>query len=141
MRHPLHPALVHFPVACWSLATLADFASFHFGEAAWRLAGQLLIAGTLLAIPALLAGFYELMRVADDSPAMRDVYWHMGAMTGALLLYATSLLLRLDHTSLAAPGLTAIVCSALGFLALAIGGWIGGKLVYTHRLGGDTMRR
>jgi len=135
MRHPLHPALVHFPVACWSLATLADFASFHFGEAAWRPAGQLLIAGTLLAIPALLAGFYELMRVADDSPAMRDVYWHMGAMSGALLLYATSLLLRLDRTSLIAPGIAALACSAFGFFALAIGGWIGGKLVYGHGLG------
>ena len=26
MKHPLHPALVHFPIACWSLATLADIA-------------------------------------------------------------------------------------------------------------------
>ncbi|WP_343251093.1 DUF2231 domain-containing protein, partial [Pseudoxanthomonas sp. KAs_5_3] len=24
MRHPLHPALVHFPIACWSLATAGD---------------------------------------------------------------------------------------------------------------------
>jgi uncharacterized membrane protein len=141
MRHPLHPALVHFPVACWSLATAADIAGFHFGEAAWRPAGQLLIVGTLLSIPALLAGFYELTRVADDSTALRDVYWHMGAMSGALMLYAASLLLRLDRTSLVVPGLGAIACSALGFLALGIGGWLGGKLVYTHRLGGDTLRR
>lgn len=135
MRHPLHPALVHFPIACWSLATLADFASLHFGETAWRPAGQLLIAGTLLAIPALLAGFYELARVADDSPALRDVYAHMGAMSGALLLYAASLLLRLDHISLTAPGPAALACSALGFFALAVGGWLGGKLVYGHGLG------
>lgn len=141
MRHPLHPALVHFPVACWSLATLADFASLHWGEAAWRPAGQLLIAGTLLAIPALLAGFYELVRVADDSPALHDLYWHMGAMSTALLLYAISLFARLDHSTLLAPGTGAVACSALGFVALCIGGWLGGKLVYTHRLGGDTMRR
>lgn len=135
MRHPLHPALVHFPVACWSLATLADLASLRFGEAAWRPAGQLLAAGSVLAIPALLAGTYELARITLDSPAWRSVYLHMGAMSAALLLYATSLFLHLDHTRFAAPGAAAIACSALGFAALAVGGWFGGKLVYGHGLG------
>ncbi|MGE5167611.1 MAG: DUF2231 domain-containing protein, partial [Deltaproteobacteria bacterium] len=69
MRHPLHPALVHFPVACWSVATAADLASLHFGEPAWRLAGALLVIGLVMAVPALLAGLYELTRVAQDSPA------------------------------------------------------------------------
>ena len=34
MRHPLHPALVHFPIACWSLATAADLAGLAFAEPA-----------------------------------------------------------------------------------------------------------
>ena len=136
MRHPLHPALVHFPVACWSLATLADFASLHWGEPAWHLAGVLLIVGLVMALPALLAGLYELSRVADDSPAWRSVYLHMGAMSAALLLYAISLFARLDHAVLVAPGATALACSAFGFIALATGGWLGGKLVYEYQLGG-----
>jgi uncharacterized membrane protein len=136
MRHPLHPALVHFPVACWSLATLADFASLHWGEPAWHLAGVLLIVGLVMAIPALLAGMYELSRIADDSPAWRSVYLHMGAMSAALLLYAIGLFARLDHAVLLAPDATALTCSAFGFMALATGGWLGGKLVYEYRLGG-----
>lgn len=138
MRHPLHPALVHFPVACWSLATAADLASLRWGESAWRFGGVSLIVGTLAAIPAMLAGFYELTRVAENSPAIADVYRHMGAMMTALLLYAISLFLRLDHTTLLAPGAGAITCSAAGFVFLGIGGWLGGKLVYGHRLGSDS---
>jgi uncharacterized membrane protein len=135
MRHPLHPALVHFPVACWSLATAADIAGLHFGEPAWRFAGALLIIGLVMAIPAMLAGMVELTRVAQDSPAWRTIYLHMGAMSAALLLYAVSLLARLDHITLLAPGTIAIACSVAGFIALAGGGWLGGKLVYGHGLG------
>ncbi|HTI96177.1 MAG TPA: DUF2231 domain-containing protein [Rudaea sp.] len=136
MRHPLHPALVHFPVACWSLASAADLASLHFGEPAWRFAGVLLIVGLVMAIPALLAGLYELTRVAQDSPAWHTIYLHMGAMSAALMLYAVSLFARLDRTTLLAPGAVAIACGVAGFLCLAAGGWLGGKLVYQYRLGG-----
>jgi len=137
MRHPLHPALVHFPVACWSLATAADLASMYWGEPAWRFAGGLLIVGTLAAVPAMLAGFYELTALPDDDAAIADVYRHMGAMLGALTLYTLSLLLRLDHTTLLAPGTLAMACSASGFICLSVGGWLGGRLVYGHRLGGE----
>ncbi|HST27207.1 MAG TPA: DUF2231 domain-containing protein [Rudaea sp.] len=136
MRHPLHPALVHFPVACWSLASAADLASLHYGEPAWRLAGAVLVIGLVMAIPAMLAGLYELSRIAADSPAWSSVYLHMGAMSGALLLYAVSLFARLDRTTLLAPGTIAFTCSIAGFLCLAGGGWLGGKLVYEYRLGG-----
>ena len=135
MRHPLHPALVHFPVACWSLATAADIAGFRFGDPAWHLAGVLLAIGLVMSIPALLAGMHELIRVAADSPAWPTIYLHMGAMSAALLLYAINLFARLDHTTLLAPGPIALACSVLGFVALALGGWLGGKLVYGHGLG------
>ena len=136
MRHPLHPALVHFPVACWSLTTAADLAGLHFGEPAWRLAGALLVIGLVTAVPALLAGLYELTHVADESPAWRSVHLHMGAMSAALTLYAISLFARLDHTTLLAPNTIALACSIAGFLCLTGGGWLGGKLVYQYRLGG-----
>ena len=135
MRHPLHPALVHFPVACWSLATAADLASVRFGTPAWHLAGLMLAIGLVMSIPALLAGMYELTRVVEESPAWRTIYVHMGAMSAALLLYAVSLFARLDHTTLLEPGSLAVACSVCGFIALALGGWFGGKLVYGHGLG------
>jgi len=135
MRHPLHPALVHFPIACWSLATAADLASLAWGEPAWRFAGILLLAGIGFSIPAMLAGLLELAKVAGDNPAIKDVNRHMIMVMSALSCYVASLFLRLQGTSFVEPGLPAIGLSVLGFLCLGVAGWLGGKLVYGHRLG------
>lgn len=135
MRHPLHPVLVHFPIACWSLATAADLASLIWGEPAWRLAGVLLVAGIGFSIPAMLAGFLELMKVPADSPAIKDVNRHMIVVMSALAVYMASLFLRLQGTRLIEPGLLAIGLSVTGFLLLCVAGWLGGRLVYGHRLG------
>lgn len=137
MRHPLHPALVHFPVACWSLGTAADLAGLHWGTPAWQLGGLLLAVGVLTALAAMLAGFYELAKVAGDSPAWRDVYLHMGAALAATSLYACALLLRWSHGALTPPGALCIALDLAGFATLAVAGWLGGRLVYGHRLGGD----
>lgn len=135
MRHPLHPALVHFPIACWTLATAADLASLVFGEPAWRFAGVLLLAGIGFAIPAMLAGLLELARLAQDSPAIKDVNRHMIMVMAALSCYLASLFLRLHGMHFVEPDLLAIGLSVLGFLCLGVAGWLGGKLVYGHRLG------
>lgn len=134
MRHPLHPAIVHFPVACWSLATLADFASLRFGEQAWQWSGGLLAVGCAMAVVALMAGMVEVARV-PEGPAMTDAYWHMGAMLTAFTLYATRLFVRLDHMQPLEPNTLALILSATGFIALGIGGYFGGKLVYGHGIG------
>lgn len=136
MRHPLHPALVHFPIACWSLACACDFASLHFGELAWRWSGGLLTVGCAMALVAMMAGMMELTRV-PESDALRDVYWHMGLMLTATTLFSTRLLLRLDHLQPLAPDSLSLVLDGAGFLCLAVGGWLGGKLVYGHGIGRD----
>ncbi|MDN5842224.1 MAG: DUF2231 domain-containing protein [Alcaligenaceae bacterium] len=134
MRHPLHPALVHFPIACWSLATLTDFGSLWLGESAWKWSAGLLAVGCIVALLAMAAGVLELSRV-PDGPALRDVYWHMGLMLGAFALYTTRLMLRLDHLQPLAPNTVALLLDLAGFIALAIGGWLGGRLVYGHGIG------
>lgn len=135
MRHPLHPALVHFPVACWSLAVVADFVSLYFGQAAWQWATGLLMVGCVTAVVAMLAGMLEIARV-PDGPAMRDAYLHMSAMLLALVLFITRLFVGADGFQPAAPSALALVLDAAGFISLAVGGWLGGRLVYGHGVGG-----
>lgn len=135
MRHPLHPALVHFPVACWSLATLADVYGLISDDRAWTLAGMLIATGALMAVPAMLAGLVDLARIPGDGPAMRTAYYHMGAMMLALLCYAASLLLRLDQMRLVSPDTIALALSVAGFAVLLAGGWLGARLVYHHGVG------
>lgn len=134
MRHPAHPALVHFPVACWSLATVADFASLWLGEPAWQWSGGLLAVGCSMAVLAMLAGLWELAQV-PDGPALRDTYLHMGIMLTAFALFTTRLLTRMDHLQPLAPDTLSLVLDALGFIALGVGGWLGGRLVYGHGIG------
>lgn len=134
-RHPLHPALVHFPIACWSLATAADFASLWLGEAAWRWSAGLLTIGCATALATMLAGMIELPRVPEGA-ALRDAWWHMGAMLTAASLFSVRLLLRLDHLQPLAPDMTSLLLDAGGFIALGIGGWFGARLVYRHHVGG-----
>lgn len=135
MSHPLHPALVHFPVACWSLATIADLASLQWGEPAWKLAGALLAIGTLAALAAMASGFMELVKLDADHPATRDLNRHMLLVMTAFCLYAASLFLRLDGTTLLRPDAMDIGLGVAGFVVLGVAGWLGGKLVYGHGVG------
>lgn len=137
MRHPLHPALAHFPIACWSLASASDLASLYLGQPAWWLAGVLMGIGLACAIPTMIAGFMELMRLPEDSAAIKDVNRHMIMVMAAFSLYLASLLMRIDAMVLHAPGMLAMALSLGGFVCLGVAGWLGGKLVYGHRLGAD----
>lgn len=136
MRHPLHPALVHFPVTCWSLAVATDVASLWLGEAAWHWSGGLLAVGCAMALVAMLAGMMELSRVPEGAP-MRDAWVHMGAMLTAFTFFVVRLVLRLDHLQPMAPDAASLALDAGGFLALAVGGWFGGRLVYGHGVGSN----
>lgn len=134
LRHPLHPALVHFPVACWSLAVAADFAGLWLGETAWRWSGGLLAVGCAMALAAMLAGLMELPRVPEGA-AMQTAYWHMGAMLLACTAFLVRLLWRLEDWRPLEPDAVSLLLDTAGFFCLAAGGWLGGRLVYHHGVG------
>lgn len=135
MRHPVHPALVHFPIACWSLAVAADFAFALWPERVGVTYAPLLLAvGCCMALAAMLAGLLELSRI-EDGPVMKDVWMHMGLMLAAFAFFALRLFLRLDGLTPLAPNALAYEVDVVGFVTLAAGGWCGGKLVYTHGIG------
>ncbi|TEA75305.1 DUF2231 domain-containing protein [Allopusillimonas soli] len=133
-HHPLHPALVHFPIACWSLATMTDLAGLWFGKIAWRWSAGLLAVGCVMALLAMAAGLMELARVPEGEP-MRDAYVHMGAMALALALFGARLMWGLDGAHPLAPDAVSLILDAGGFAALVAGGWFGARLVYLHGVG------
>lgn len=135
MKHPLHPALVHFPIACWTLATLADVGSRWWGDPAWRVAGGLLLIGAISALATMAAGFLELMKIPNDSPALRVANRHLLMAVITWSCYTASLMLRVHDRTLHPPDALALALSAIGFLALCATGWLGGTLVYTHGVG------
>ncbi|HEX7348358.1 MAG TPA: DUF2231 domain-containing protein [Rhodanobacteraceae bacterium] len=140
MRHPLHPMLAHFPVACWTLATAADIASLRYGAPAWHLAGTLLWIGLVIAVPTFLLGLIDLIRIRNDVAPVRIGFMHMGVMFAAFVLYLVSLVLRIHAYHIGAPDVAAIVVSVIACIAMLVGGWLGGTLVYGYGAGGDARR-
>ena len=136
MRHPLHPMLAHFPVACWSLATIADIASPRYGPPAWHLAGTLLWIGALVAVPTIVVGVFELIQIPREPAPVRAAFMHMGVMLVAFMLYLVSLLLRVHEGHIIDPGIAGRTLSVIGFGFLLVGGWLGGTLVYGYGAGG-----
>ena len=142
MKHPLHPALVHFPVACWSLATLADIAGLWWTRwPLWQFGLAMLGIGCLAGLAAAAAGLLELLKLPPEHPAAGDANRHMGMALAAWTLYAGSLVLRMPDLQPIPPGTAALVLSVAGFAALAVTGWLGGKLVYVHGVGRAQAKR
>lgn len=142
MSHPLHPALVHFPVACWSLGTLADLAGLWWTRwPLWQLSAAMLAVGCATGLLAAAAGLVELLKLPPEHPAAADANRHMLLALTAWSLYAGSLFLRTRDLMPIEPDAIAIAASIAGFLALAATGWLGGKLVYVHGVGRADAKR
>lgn len=135
MAHPVHPAIVHFPIVCWSFATIGDVASLRFGAPAWNFSNVMLVLGIVTALAAMMAGLIDLKKIDEKSVAMRAVNRHMYLIGTAWTLYLLSLLIRMNGTTFIQPNSVAIGLSVIGFLLLCVGGWFGGELVYKHGIG------
>ncbi|MGE5131067.1 MAG: DUF2231 domain-containing protein [Sphingomonadaceae bacterium] len=135
MRHPLHPLFAHFPVALWTTSIAWDVLGLYTGSTQWWSLGYgCLAAGLVMALPAIATGFYEFMRLARGHPAERTVVRHMGAMSGAAVLFLGSLLLRKPWAApQPAPG--ALALSLAGLACLAVGGALAARLVFGHGVG------
>jgi uncharacterized membrane protein len=135
VSHPLHPALVHFPVAGWSLATFADIASLWLGEPAWRFAAISMSVGCLAALAAMAAGLWEFAKLRVGDLALPVANRHMLFALAAFCAYATCLFLRYQQHAQHATAVPALAASIIGIALLGVTGWLGGKLVYAHGVG------
>ena len=147
-RHPFHPALVHFPVACWvlshpaDLAALTDMAFLVFGLDWWAVASLLVWTGVITALPAMAVGIYDFMQLPDADGLMQSSYKHIGFVSSAWMAYLASGYIRLDdNLALAPAGMLPAIVSGFGVICLCIGGWYGGKMVYKYHLGTSAGRQ
>ncbi len=135
--HPLHPAVVHFPVALWSISLVWDALAAWTGAATWWHAGfWCLAAGLVMALPAAATGFMEFITIEDAHPAAATATQHMLVMLCAVCVYAVALVIRAGPAAPEGWRLVAVLLlSASGLVLLAVGGWLGGKMVYRYGVG------
>lgn len=141
-RHPFHPALVHFPIACWVLSHPTDLAALvgakilFSGLDWWAVSSLLIWTGVVSALPAMVAGVYDFVQLPDEDRLMQAFYKHASFVGMAWILYLTSGYTRSDGgLVLTQPGLLPALISGAGLLCLCIGGWYGGQMVYKYHLG------
>ena len=133
--HPLHPAMVHFPVAAWTGAVVTDALFAALGGAAWRdVSFWLIVVGVVTALGAMTAGFIDLMALPEGQAAQRRALRHMSVMGGAWTAYVIDLLVRLLPTG-PASALINLSISIVGFLTLLLGTHYGAQLVYDFGVG------
>ncbi len=132
--HPFHPMLVTFPIAFFVGTLLTDIAYRVTSDPFWaRVSFWLLAAGLVMAALAALAGLTDFFgdRLIR---AISTAWYHMIGNVTAVVLSLISFWMRYrDGDTTDYP--TVLWLSVVVVLILVVTGWLGGELVFKHRVG------
>jgi uncharacterized membrane protein len=132
--HPIHPMLVPFPIAFLVGALVTDLAFASTDDPFWAMASSwLLLAGIVTAVAAAVFGLVDFLGI----PQVRslNVAWVHFLGNGAAVLLAIWNLAQRWADPVAGAGGLGIALSAIVVAILLVTGWMGGELVYRHRIG------
>ena len=130
--HPLHPALVAFPLGLLLLTPLWDLSAVLLGaHDAATVAYWCELVGLALGAVAAVAGLLDLAKLSDQT-AMSTALRHAGGALTALCLFGVAFALR-GHGDPLRPAV--VVLDSLGAVTLGATGWLGGHLVFHYAIG------
>ena len=128
LGHPLHPILVHVPMAVWPAALVFDLLSRAGigGNAIVRTSFLAIGFGLSVALLAVPTGIVDWWGIKREKPAWKIGLWHMILNAVVLLLFAINLTVRLgmyrkaDHVS-GVP----LILSVVGTVILVVSAYLG----------------
>lgn len=130
---PIHPVLVHFPIALLPLAVAADAFAALGHVTSMRDTGWWAILGAAVAsIATAAAGYFDMTRAAIGEQVHHRVHRHM--RIGFVLVGCLVALAIWRARFFAAGEVVPILYLDLGVLTFALAalqGWLGGELVYS----------
>jgi uncharacterized membrane protein len=133
-RHPIHPMLVPFPIACFVGALVTDIAYYATAEMMWAdFSAWLLVVGLIMGVLAAIAGLTDFLGNRMIR-AQRPAWAHMLGNLAVLVLSAINVLVhsRDAWTSVYPTGL---ILSVVVVLIMSVTGWLGWSMVYRHGAG------
>ena len=135
--HPIHPALIPFPIAFLVGAFAFDVAGVILDDPElWGVGGRLAWAGVITGILAAVPGFIDYFyTVPPNSTGKTRATKHMAVNLAAILLFAIASQQRPSVSSEPSVLLLIIEAAALGLLTA--GGWMGGVLVGRNQISVD----
>ena len=134
--HRWHPVFVHFPIACWVLATGLDLATTLMPIRNWvpevdliALAHFLIWLGIVVSIPAVIAGLADYRLLSEESTGMIDR--HATWMIAAITLFLIAGIWRLRNAAFDAPiPLALLIVELAGSMTLVAGGRVASIVVF-----------
>jgi uncharacterized membrane protein len=132
--HPLHPAIVHFPIALLLSASAADLAWVAGLTSDAHIGAVLMAGGLAMGLVAMGAGLLDFTKL--NEAVVPHAVRHIMAVGLAWLGYGIALYLRRDALQGASSiGSASLALSFVSALVLCVGGFLGGRLVYTFGAG------
>lgn len=135
---PVHPAIVHFPIALLTLSVFADLFGYIYPSSSLKAVGWWsLIVAAVSGVLAVVAGYLDMKREDLNDAAHKKVHTHMKigfillALIAGLTIWRWVIYSNPDY----AIGLIYII---VGFLVLGLAGfqgWLGSELVYGYGVG------
>jgi uncharacterized membrane protein len=127
-KHPVHPMLVAVPIGLWVFALVCDAVRVAGGNPVWQTVGSYCIGGGIVgALVAAVPGVIDYFSIDEDD--MKQIAnFHLVANIGAVAIFALNLWYRSRHS--AGGWWVPLTLSLIGIMAVGIGGWLGGEMVY-----------
>jgi uncharacterized membrane protein len=150
---PAHPPFTAFPIAAYVFAAAFDTASVIGGSRhswavqLWHAGTFVLIAGLVTCLMAMGTGFRDLVRFAARWPgdarpsttsgeATTTIAAHVAVVAATFMIGSADLAWRLsEHGARTAAPIGAAALSLAAAAAACTGGFLGGKLVFSHGIG------
>lgn len=135
--HPIHPALIPFPLAFLVGALVADLLGLLLHRPAlWATGWHLAIAGVAMGLVAAVPGIIDYRHsVPPDSSGKKRATKHGLVNSAALVLFLTAWWIR--GAAFTPPDLPVLALEAVGAALLGWGGWMGGTLVNRNMVSVD----
>lgn len=132
--HPIHPPLTAVTIGSYAFALVAAAAdvigvSTNAATHAWWLA---LIFGLISTLLTATTGFVDWLRIPNGTPLWRTATAHMVAMLLASAVFLAAVVAGKASFDAGNVETGPFVLTLAGFLLLAVGGWLGGSVVFVH---------
>ena len=132
--HPLHPPFTDATIGAYTVATVLGILAYAGVSEpnltrAWWLA---LLVGLGVTAFTALTGLVDWLSITWRTPLWWTATWHMLSMLTATAFFALAAVFGHDRYVAGEMGGRTLTLTIIGYVALTVGGWLGGSIVFRH---------
>lgn len=132
--HPVHPPLTDATIGIYTFATIAAVLSAlgiaeDAGAKGWALA---LVIGLVVSVATAVTGLVDWLKIPSGTPLRRTATAHLVAMVTATVFFLIAALVGYSDGMDGVVGSGALILTLIAFGVMALGGWLGGTIVFVH---------